>query len=257
MAKTWNLGEIKRKEIPIIEGTIFDIFGGLPQAFIGIEGEAGAGKSQVLMRLIADLSLKEKILVILTEQAIDRWYALFYKYVENDMANPKNINIKFSYFIDENLINELKNVEERVIIFDSISGGLTEQNARNIVKKLRNNLSEYGKKWIIGSFQVRGDNVAGGMGVLHNVEVLFSIINFTLKPQNRWLYKQLMEYGYEYGDTIRLIKNEFNKILGVKNKNIITIHFNDNGIVELIDIGKKDYSNITSTTNSNDNNNDE
>jgi len=75
-----NLKEVKDYEIPIFHETVFDIFGGLPQAFIGISGEAGAGKSQTLMRLVADVAKKEPVLVVLTEQSPHRWKAIFSKY---------------------------------------------------------------------------------------------------------------------------------------------------------------------------------
>ena len=53
--KVRSLKEVKDYEIPILKGTVFDVFEGIPQAFVGIAGEAGAGKSQILMRLVAYL----------------------------------------------------------------------------------------------------------------------------------------------------------------------------------------------------------
>ncbi|WP_461832035.1 hypothetical protein [Aquifex sp.] len=38
--------EIQASEIKILQGTVFDKFGGLPQGFIGIAGQAGAGNLQ-------------------------------------------------------------------------------------------------------------------------------------------------------------------------------------------------------------------
>jgi len=242
--KVFNLGDVnfKYREIPVIKGTVFDIFGGIAQGMVGIEGQAGSGKTQLLMRLIADISKQEPVMVVLTEQSVDRWYALFDKYIKHGLANKDNINITFSYTINDKLIDELKNTKERVIVFDSVSGGLTEQNARAIVKKMRIELSEFKKKWVIGAYQVRKEGVAGGEGVLHNVEILYTINSFQLKPQNRWLYGKLMNYGYEYGDDVRLIKCEYDKLQGVKNRNIIIVDFDKDGIVNLVDLGKKEQS---------------
>ncbi|RUM29618.1 MAG: hypothetical protein DSY32_03060, partial [Aquifex sp.] len=155
-----TLKEVKDYEIPVLYETVFDIFGGLPQAFIGISGEAGAGKTQTLMRLIADVAKKEPVLVVLTEQSPHRWKAIFTKYETNE----ENVRIVFKYYIDQDFIKELANREERIIVIDSISGAVSEQKARQVAKDLRS-LVEWKNKWLIGSLQVRKEGVAGGEGV--------------------------------------------------------------------------------------------
>jgi len=155
-----NLKNINKFNIQFIEGTCFDVFGkgALPQAFIGIMGEAGSGKTQTVMRLISDISLlnKYKILVILTEQ----------------------------------------------------SPG----------------------KWVIGILQVRGDGktVAGGEGVEHNVDVLYEISNFILKPQN-WNYKFFSALGYDVGANIRVMRCRYNKIFGNPSVQAL-LDFTSNGV---------------------------
>lgn len=238
-----KLGEVKNYEIPVLEGTVFDVFGGLPQAFIALTGDAGAGKSQTLMRLVADISKIEPVLVVLTEQSPHRWKALMSKYETNE----ENVRVVFKYYLDEEFIKELANREERIIVIDSISGAVSEQKARQIAKDLRA-ITEWKNKWLIGSLQIRGDHVAGGMGVEHMVEVLFEISYFQLKPQNKWLYEKLKEYGYEIGDYVRLIRNTFNKIFGVQNTNLVVIDIDkDSGILEFRELGKKTYEQKTST----------
>ncbi|WP_461829091.1 hypothetical protein, partial [Aquifex sp.] len=106
--KVKNLREVKDYEIPVLEGTVFDVFFGIPQAFVGISGEAGAGKSQTLMRLVADLSKQEPVLVVLTEQSSHRWKALFKKYD----VNEENVRVVFKYYIDQDFIKELGSREE-------------------------------------------------------------------------------------------------------------------------------------------------
>jgi len=231
-----NLKEIKDYESPVLHDTVFDIFGGIPQSFIGIQGEAGAGKSQTLMRLVSDISKQEPVLVILTEQSPHRWKALFKKYD----ANEENVRVVFKYYIDQEFIKELGNREERIIVIDSISGAVTEQKARQVAKDLRS-LVEWKNKWLIGSLQVRKDGVAGGEGVEHMIEVSYEITYFQLKPQNKWILEKLKPYGYEVGDYVRLIRNTFDKIRGVQNTNLVVVDIDkETGILEFRELGKKE-----------------
>ena len=231
-----NLKEVKDYEIPIFYETVFDIFGGLPQAFIGISGEAGAGKTQTIMRLIADVAKKEPVLVVLTEQSPHRWKAIFTKYETNE----ENVRIVFKYYIDQDFIKELANREERIIVIDSISGAVSEQKARQVAKDLRS-LVEWKNKWLIGSLQVRKEGVAGGEGVEHMIEVSYEITYFQLKPQNKWLYERLKPFGYEVGDYVRLIRNTFDKIRGVQNTNLIVVDIDkETGLLEFRELGRKE-----------------
>jgi len=224
-----NLKNINKFNIQFIEGTCFDVFGkgALPQAFIGIMGEAGSGKTQTVMRLISDISLlnKYKILVILTEQSPSRYKFLLDKYDHN----PDNIDIIYSYYISDSLINDLKETEHKIIVFDSISGGINEQNARKTAHAIRG-LSEWKGKWVIGILQVRGDGktVAGGEGVEHNVDVLYEISNFILKPQN-WNYKFFSALGYDVGANIRVMRCRYNKIFGNPSVQAL-LDFTSNGV---------------------------
>jgi len=159
-----NLKNVNTFNIKSIEGTCFDVFGKgtLPQAFIGIMGEAGSGKTQTVIRLI-------------------RYKFLLDKYDHN----PDNIDIMYSYYIG---------------------------------------------KWVIGILQVRGDGktVAGGEGVEHNVDVLYEISNFILKPQN-WNYKFFSALGYEVGANIRVIRCKYNKIFGNPSVQAL-LDFTSNGV---------------------------
>ena len=150
-----NLKSVKKAEIPILKGTVFDTFHGLPQSFIGISGEAGCGKSQLILRFVSDISRKNvKTLVILTEQSPSRWKALLearYEY------SHQNIDVVYKSFLDENFIRDLKKSPYKIIVIDSVSGAIPEQKARQIAKAIRS-LSEFYGKWVIGVFQVRGDN---------------------------------------------------------------------------------------------------
>ncbi|RUM30228.1 MAG: hypothetical protein DSY32_02425 [Aquifex sp.] len=230
-----NLKEVKDYEIPIFYETVFDIFGGLPQAFIGISGEAGAGKTQTIMRLIA-VAKKEPVLVVLTEQSPHRWKAIFDKYETNE----ENVRVVFKYYIDQDFIKELANREERIIVIDSISGAVSEQKARQVAKDLRS-LVEWKNKWLIGSLQVRKEGVAGGEGVEHMIEVSYEITYFQLKPQNKWLYERLKPFGYEVGDYVRLIRNTFDKIRGVQNTNLIVVDIDkETGLLEFRELGRKE-----------------
>jgi len=231
-----TLKEVKDYEIPVLYETVFDIFHGLPQAFIGISGEAGAGKTQTLMRLIADVAKKEPVLVVLTEQSPHRWKAIFSKYETNE----KNVRVVFKYYIDQDFIKELANREERIIVIDSISGAVSEQKARQVAKDLRS-LVEWKNKWLIGSLQVRKEGVAGGEGVEHMIEVSYEITYFQLKPQNKWLYERLRPFGYEVGDYVRLIRNTFDKIRGVQNTNLIVVDIDkETGLLEFRELGRKE-----------------
>ncbi|HID65906.1 MAG TPA: hypothetical protein EYP32_03340 [Aquificaceae bacterium] len=231
-----RLKEVKDYEIPILEATVFDLFGGLPQAFIGISGEAGAGKSQTLMRLISDIAKKEPVLVILTEQSPHRWKAIFRKYD----TNHENISVVFRSYVDSEFIREIGQRAERIIVMDSISGAVPETKARQVAKELRG-LVEWKNKWLIGSLQVRKEGIAGGEGVEHMIEVEYEITYFQLKPQNKWLYEKLKPYGYEIGDYVRLIRNTFDKIRGVQNTNLVVIDIDkDTGLLEFRELGKKE-----------------
>jgi hypothetical protein len=232
-----SLTQVQDVPIEILNNTIFDIFGGIPQSFVGISGEAGAGKSQLLMKFIADVSLQEPVLVVLTEQSPQRWKALFRKYLDNNLANPNNIRIIAKQHFDEMFLNQLRQVPERIIVIDSVSGATNEQNARQVARKLRN-LVEYQRKWIIGSLQMRNTgNIAGGEGVEHMIEVSFKINHFILKPQHIWYRRKLEQLGYEIGDSIRIIREEFNKIEGVRQRNIVLYEISpDNPIPKLREI---------------------
>jgi len=234
--KVRTLKEVKDYEIPVLKGTVFDVFEGIPQAFVGISGEAGAGKSQTLMRLVADVSKQEPVLVVLTEQSPHRWKAIFNKYE----ANEDNIRVVFKYYIDQDFIKELKDREERVIVIDSISGAVSEAKARQVAKDLRS-LVEWYHKWLIGALQVRKEGVAGGEGVEHMIEVSYEITYFQLKPQNKWILEKLKPYGYEVGDYVRLIRNTFDKIRGVRNTSLVAVDINkETGILEFREVGKKE-----------------
>ena len=234
--KVRSLKDVKSYQIPILENTVFDIFGGIPQAFVGISGEAGAGKSQTLMRLVADIAKREPVLVVLTEQSPHRWKAIFSKYETNE----ENVRVIFKYYIDRDFIKELAGREERIIVIDSISGAVSEQKARQVAKDLRS-LVEWKEKWLIGSLQVRNEGVAGGEGVEHMIEVSYEITHFQLKPQNKWLYEKLKDYGYEIGDYVRLIRNTFDKIRGVQNTNLVAIDIDkETGILEFRELGRKE-----------------
>jgi predicted ATP-dependent serine protease len=234
-----SIKSVKRAEIPILKGTVFDIFGGLPQAFIGITGEPGCGKSQVVLRLVADISNKKmKTLVILTEQSPSRWKTLLetrYRY------NPEHIDVIYKGFIDENFFRDLRKSKYQVVVIDSVSGAVTEQKARQVAKAIRN-LSEFYGKWVIGVFQVRGSTshqVAGGEGVEHMIEISYELVYFQLKPQNRWLHQGLREYGYRDGDYVRLIRNCFDKIRGVQNTNLIVLDIDKNGRARFIELKRE------------------
>ncbi len=234
--KVRSLKEVKDYEIPILEGTVFDVFFGIPQAFVGIAGEAGAGKSQTLMRLVADLSKQEPVLVVLTEQSPHRWKALFKKYE----VNEENVRVVFKYYIEQDFIKELGSREERIIVMDSISGAVSEQKARQVAKDLRS-LVEWKNKWLIGSLQVRKEGVAGGEGVEHMIEVSYEITYFQLKPQNKWILERLRPYGYEVGDYVRLIRNTFDKIRGVKNTNLVAVDIDkETGLLEFRELGRRE-----------------
>jgi predicted ATP-dependent serine protease len=231
----YSLSQIRESEIDILQGTIFDIFGGLEQCFIGIKGEAGAGKSQTTMRLVADLSRIEPVLLVLTEQNPQRWKTLFRKYIDNNLANPQNVRVIYTSNLTEQFIDQvLAQAPERIIVIDSISGAVQEQNARRIARKLRN-LSEFRGKFLIGVFQVRNTgNVAGGEGVEHMIERSFTIHSFILKPQHVWYRRKLEPFGYEIGDEVKLIREDFNKIRGVQNRNVVVLDIRpDNPILEL------------------------
>ena len=230
-----SLKEVKNYEIPVLTGTVFDVFGGLPQSFIGISGEAGAGKSQTLMRFISDVAKKEPVLVVLTEQSPHRWKAIFNKYETNE----ENVKVVYKGEIDLEFVKELAKRPERIIVIDSLSGAVREQNARNVAKYVRN-LSEWYNKWVITSLQVRKEGVAGGEGVEHMIEISYEISRFTLKPQNKWLLEKLKPYGYDVGDTVHLIRNTFDKIRGVQNTNLIAVDIDkETGILEFRELGKK------------------
>jgi len=234
--KVKKLSEVKDYEIPVLKDSVFDVFGGLPQAFIGISGEAGAGKTQTLMRLIADVAKKEPVLVVLTEQSPHRWKAIFRKY----NTNHENVNVVFKYYMDQDFVRELSQREERIIVIDSISGAVSEQKARQVAKDLRS-LVEWKNKWLVGALQVRKEGVAGGEGVEHMIEISYEITYFQLKPQNKWLYEKLKPYGYEIGDYVRLIRNTFDKIRGVQNTNLVVIDIDkESGILEFRELGKKE-----------------
>jgi predicted ATP-dependent serine protease len=230
-----SLAQIQEAQIDILQGTIFDIFSGIEQAFIGIKGEAGAGKTQTTMRLVADLSRIEPVLLVLTEQNPQRWKALFRKYIDNNLANPQNVRVIYTSNLTEQFIDQvLTQAPERIIVIDSISGAVQEQNARRIARKLRN-LSEFRGKFLIGVFQVRNTgNIAGGEGVEHMIERSFTIHSFILKPQHVWYRRKLETFGYEIGDEVKLIREEFNKIRGIQNRNIVVLDIRpDNPILEL------------------------
>lgn len=240
-----SLSDVANYNIPVLRDTVFDVFGGIPQAFVGISGEAGAGKTQVLMKLIADIARTQPVIVVLTEQSPHRWKALFNKYETE--TNPRNIKVSFKYYLDSDFIKELGKAKEKVIIIDSISGAVNEQKARQIAKELRG-LVEWNNKWLIGSFQVRKDGIAGGEGVEHMIEVLYELVYFQLKPQNKWLYDKLTEFGYEVGDYVRLIRNTYDKIRGVQNTNFVVVDLDsETGKVEFLDIGKKEMTSQTSS----------
>lgn len=234
--KVKTLSEVRDYEIPILKETVFDIFGGLPQAFIGISGEAGAGKTQTLMRLMADIAKRESVLVVLTEQSPHRWKAIFKKYD----TNHENVRVVFKYYMDQDFIKELSQREERIIVIDSISGAVSEQKARQVAKDLRS-LVEWKNKWLVGALQVRKEGVAGGEGVEHMIEVSYEITYFQLKPQNKWLYEKLKPFGYEVGDYVRLIRNTFDKVRGVQNTNLVVVDISKkNGILEFRELGRKE-----------------
>ena len=233
-----NLSQVKKADIKILKGTVFDVFGGLPQSFIGISGEAGSGKSQVIIRLVSDISRKSlKVLVVLTEQSPSRWKALLDGRFSYD---SQNVDVIYKGFIDDAFLKDLRKSPYHVIVFDSISGAVQEQKARQIAKTIRS-LSEFYGKWVIGVLQVRGDNarVAGGEGVEHMIEVSYEITHFQLKPQNKWLYQRLEKHGYQVGDYVRLIRNSFDKIRGVKQKNLVVLNISEKG-VDFIVLGKID-----------------
>ncbi len=237
-----KLKDIETYEIPVMYDTVFDIFGGLPQSFIGIKGEAGAGKSQTLLRLVSDISKQKPVLVVLTEQSPKRWKYLLSKYE----VNEDNISVVFRYEIDPEFIKELRERREEVIIIDSLSGAVSEQNARKVAKYLRS-LSEFYNKWLITSLQVRGEGVAGGEGVEHMIEIEYEITYFQLKYQNKWLLEKLEPYGYQVGDYVRLIRNNFDKIRGVQNTNLIVVDIDKKtGILEFRELGKKEVSDVES-----------
>jgi len=252
-----TLNTIQEQPIEILQGTIFDVFGGIPQSFVGISGEAGSGKSQILMKLIADISLREHLLVILTEQSPQRWKSLFSKYLQTNSANPQNIRVIAKQYFDDNFLNSLRQIPERIIVIDSISGATTEQNARQVARKLRN-LVEYNGKWIIGSLQIRNTgNIAGGEGVEHMIEVSFRINHFTLKPQHIWYRRKLEEFGYKIGDDVRLIKQEFNKITGVLQRNIVLYHITPDNpipILKVLEYNQEEHQRFIEEERNNNNN---